>query len=406
MAPDRKLCAKCRAAAPVTVDLRAIATAVGPRDPYPLETSSADRVLSNPCTEEETHDRRQRERGLVRVVCAGCQGAAWREPPCWVNGVERVVVRCRACASQRKCVACGVRAPRHKRDHCAPCFWREKQEGVTEEMPTTTASGKATKTCPYCKKNFETARTLQICCGSEKCKEAHRNYLFKNPRHKQAPPVDPAAVLERAKPDLQEWEKKQAPPPAAEAPVSQPDSGPVLCGSPDHKGLPVAPAQVHNPHHIASSDANARREGEEQLAAPGLDRRAPAVSSRPPASGEHMAGPLGVRFCPICKMEQIEPGEERCGMCAPTPPEVAAFAQGPSLEQAEQVVARSWGLTREQLDAHLDRTTQDPIMVAVLALEALPAGKVEGVLALMAARATIARAEQEAEELLASLRAS
>lgn len=105
-------CAKCTYSAPVTVDLRAIARALAPVERYPLETTSADVCLPGP-TVEAKRDVRSASTGMTRVECPTCGGQAWQEPPLLVNGVEQVVVRCRACRSApRMCPACGVRPQR------------------------------------------------------------------------------------------------------------------------------------------------------------------------------------------------------------------------------------------------------------------------------------------------------
>jgi len=242
-------------------EIRLLARTLVARDPYPLETTSADVTLAGPSI-EDTDRLRQRERGLVQVECGGCGGEAWQEPVVFVNGVATTVVRCRACDTQRKCVGCGVRPPRYKRDLCTECV-REKRE-ETQTMAATAAK----LCCKYCGEEIklrpQDRNITRVTCGSKECSKKHINFLStgKKSRAINGTTIAPAAVLEaaleRAKPDLEKWDKKQAPP---QAPV-QPDA-PVLCGSPDSSGLPVTPtaedgtpvlvtipeqpAQQHNP---------------------------------------------------------------------------------------------------------------------------------------------------------------
>lgn len=294
------VCSVSSCRSPDRINWKALTAAVaGSNDPYPLETTSADVTLSSPCSEEDTFRLRQRERGLVQVECGGCGGVAWQEPPCVVNGVEMIPVRCKTC-DKRPCAECGERPRRYGGQYCAPC-WRAKREETQTMAATATKNGKATKTCPYCNKAFEPyqGRDSQITCGSKPCKNKHIVWLGKNPRHKQ-PAIDPAAVLDRAKSD--------------EAARGDQD-GPGLCGSPDNAGLPVAP----------------------------------------------------------------------------------------TLPAAEEVVAKSYGLTPPQLDAAMDFATADPILRAVEALEAVPWEKWPGIFEVLQARRDAQMAAKRAEEMLASL---
>lgn len=320
-----EVCSKKDCRGPAPIDLRAIARAVSPRDPYPMETTSADRVLANPSPGEVEH-RRQQERGYKPVRCEQCSGRAYEEPPCLVNGVATVVVRCRVC-DIRRCAACHERPARRRETTCARC-WTKIQRGEIE-MPTATKNGKqAHAVCPYCKKGFDPIRCTQITCGGEACKKAHQAFLVKTPARKrdeaEAPPVGP--------------------PPAGKADYAK-------------------------AYDKSSAALDGQGEGVQQAPpAAGLDRPSEDVATGPPASREHMAGPLGVSCCDLT---------DSCAEC-PNNPE-------------------------KRTDPILQA---DPILRAVLALEALPRKKREGVLALVDARATARRAEQEAEELLASLRAS
>lgn len=173
-------------------DIRLLARTLAARDPYPLETTSADVTLANPCSEEDTFRLRQRERGLVQVECAGCGGVAWQEPPVWVNGVERTVVRCVPCDTKKR---------------------KERLEMAVATLPKTK--------CKYCPAELPQevlkngAIRPRVTCGAEECKKAHQAWLLKNPRHKQ-PAIDPTAVLERANEDLEKWDAAP-PPPATDA---------------------------------------------------------------------------------------------------------------------------------------------------------------------------------------------
>lgn len=355
---DRPRCAKCWNAKPLSLNLRAVALAVGPRDRYPLETTSADVALSNPCTEDQRFDARQRERGLTRVECPGCEGPAWQEPPCTVNGEVRTVIRCRVC-DRRKCSVCGVRRPRWHKPDCAECASKRGEI----EMATATNGKVSLGPCKYCREDIladpKDADRVRVTCGAEKCKKAHQAWLLKNPRHKQ-PPVAPREVDDTAELDALEQQ---------------------------------------------SSDANARREGERAApSAAGLDRRAPAVSTRPPASGEHMAGPLGVEAdAPV-----LTGNPENAGLPVAIPTQTQThnprIYEQPTLPVAEAVVAKSYGLTSAELDEAMDRVTGCPILAAVLAIEAVPHSKRNGVMELVETRAAIRRAEQEADRLLSSLR--
>lgn len=205
-------CAKCTYSAPVTVDLRAIARALAPVERYPLETTSADVCLPGP-TVEAKRDVRSASTGMTRVECPTCGGQAWQEPPLLVNGVERVVVRCRACRSApRMCPACGVR-PQRKwgrrwASYCSEC-WKQRAsveatsasvEAMKEEelpdMATVATNGKATIACPYCKKSFTPIRSTQVTCGATACQKKHACHLSKHPKYKQgvAKPV-PVSVV-------------------------------------------------------------------------------------------------------------------------------------------------------------------------------------------------------------------
>lgn len=302
-----EVCSKKDCRGPAPIDLRAIARAVSPRDPYPMETTSADRVLANPSPGEVEH-RRQQERGYKPVRCEQCGGRAYEEPPCLVNGVATVVVRCRVC-DIRRCAACHERPARRRETTCARC-WTKIQRGEIE-MPTATKMA-----CPYCKKEFEPKRSGQITCGGERCKKDHISFLSSGPERRA---LGPGA-----------------------APIGR---HPKSSAAPDGQGEGVQQAPP----------------------AAGLDRPSEDVATGPPASREHMAGPLGVSCCDLT---------DSCAECPNNP------------EKADPILSA------------------DPILRAVLALEALPRKKREGVLALVDARATARRAEQEAEELLASLRAS
>lgn len=196
-------CAKCTYSAPVTVDLRAIARAMAPVERYPLETTSADVCLPGP-TVEAKRDVRSASTGMTRVECPTCGGQAWQEPPLLVNGVERVVVRCRACRSApRMCPACGVR-PQRKwgrrwASYCSEC-WKQrasveaKKEEELPDMATVATNGKATIACPYCKKSFTPIRSTQVTCGATACQKKHVCHLSKHPRHKQAVAAKPVPV--------------------------------------------------------------------------------------------------------------------------------------------------------------------------------------------------------------------
>lgn len=306
----------------------------------------ADRTLSNPCSEEEeTYNLRQRERGLTRVECPECGGGAWQEPPCTVNGEVRTVIRCRVCDAARKanlrCVACGERPPRYQRDLCAPC-WRRRKE--TKEMATAT-NGKAHAVCPYCKKGFNPIRSTQVSCGEEKCKKAHQAFLHKHPVSTR-PAVDPAAVMDRAKADLEAWDGKSA------------------------SEVAKAPPEVK---------AALLKRGAQSALADG-------TYDTPASDGIYGDEPGTFRCCP--------PGQERCSMCAPTPKE-AAFAAIPTLHQEHN--PRIY----EQRDSRNPHAC--PILAAVLALEAVPDEKRAGVLDIVEARREVALAQARAEGLLQAL---
>ena len=198
-------------------DIRLLARTLAARDPYPLETTSADIALHSPTTLDQAFDARQRERGLTRVECPECGSGAWQEPPCTVNGEVRTVIRCRSCAEARKanlrCASCGERPPRYKRDLCAPC-WRERRE---QEMATKPV-------CPYCKEGFDPKRSGQITCGAEVCKKKHVAFLSSGPERKKlgpgAPPVGrhpageaPAGKADYTRPEVPDT--TPAPPPPA-----------------------------------------------------------------------------------------------------------------------------------------------------------------------------------------------
>lgn len=166
-------------------NLKALAAIFQPSDRFPLEVTSADRVLGDPRSVEDHDDRKRLERGLLRVSCPQCGGKAWQEPPCTVNGVEVVVVRCKAC-DVRKCVECG-RPAVFRRDRCAPC------RAKLLRGDTMATKGDTLK-CPYCREKFTALRCTQVTCGGAECKRLHVNHLTKHPANGAAAPPTPPPV--------------------------------------------------------------------------------------------------------------------------------------------------------------------------------------------------------------------
>lgn len=273
MRSSSTVCSQCKSREPITTfDLKALAAVYQPSDRFPLEVTSADRVLGDPFSVEDHEDRRRLERGLLRVSCPQCGGKAWQEPPCTVNGVATTVVRCKAC-DVRKCVECG-RPAVFRRDRCAPC------RAKLLRGDTMATKGDTLK-CPYCREKFTARRSTQVTCGAEECKRLHVNHLTKHPANGAAKPA-------------------AAPPP---------------------------------------------------------------VDAKPPA-----------------------------------PP-----VEAPPLAVAEEVVAKSYGLTPPELDEAMDAQTGDPILRALLAVEALPREKWLGLWDLLEARAEVAEQQRKVDDLLSRL---
>lgn len=391
------VCSVSSCRAPDRINWKALSAAVGGNpDPYPVETTSADVTLSSPCSEEDTFRLRQRERGLVQVECGGCGGVAWQEPPCVVNGVEVLVVRCRVC-DKKPCAECGERPKRWRQQYCAEC-WRQRKE---IEMPATIAApkivdahrewviwecvggydvlpatyngsppkamprfktleeaiaerraiwgdiGKETQTmaataaklcCKYCGEEIklrpQDRNITRVTCGSKACGKKHINFLSSG----------------KAK------------------------------GARAVNGTPPAPVASNGPSFKSSAATEVQGEGVQQAPpAAGLDRPSVDVSARPPASGEHMAGPLGVDGPVLCG----SPDNAGLPVAIPTQP-----------PQQHNPIAYEVVLTR---------ASSDPILRAVEALEAVPADKWPGIFEVLQARRDAQMAAKRAEEMLASL---
>lgn len=130
-------------------------------------------------------------------------------------------------------------------------------------MSTATKNGKAAKTCPYCNKGFDPIRSTQISCGSDTCKKAHQCHLHKHPASSR---------------------------------------------------LNLVPAEKES-----SATTGVQGEGVQAPSAAGLDRPAEDVASGPPASREHMAGPLGVEaLLPEQGTDSADPRRESYFDEAPT----------------------------------------------------------------------------------------
>lgn len=84
-------------------------------------------------------------------------------------------------------------------------------------------------------------------------------------------------------------------------------------------------------------------------------------------------------------------------------PPAAGLPVAPTLLEAEPVVAKSYGLTVDQLDEAMDRATGCPILAAVLALEAVPREKHNAIMDVLEARHQAKLAAARAEGLLQAL---